>query len=281
MVDYRKPGERPGCPPWAAEWRGHVRHHLAEMIRVTESPAEALLAVALSIEDDGTGGFFFRPGDVSAQHEPNGAARARRIDFAVMVPGRPIAVEVDGHEHHDLTPLLAAATKARARELTALGWEVMPFGAVEISRDPRRCAREIRRRVEQASNAGSPVAADAPDDEPLRLSPSLAAMAERTPAEREAAALLAVVLEAPALVHLPAIRDAMLAIDGPVSLAAVALLASVSRRGDLDRHAFLAACPAMLQPTACEALSPAACPDPATARDRALAIVDRLNAGGA
>lgn len=271
--------DQPRAAPWLQQWFDVQRHALSAMVARTESPAEALLATALLCEPDGRGGFFFAPGlhyRLTAQHEVDGSSR--RVDFAVTLRDHRIAVEVDGFEHHDVTPVLAAATKVRARELTALGWEVMPFGAVDISRDPRRAAGEVRRRVTALAERPAP---PLPTHEtPVKLSPTLASLADRRPEERAGVALLCVALEQPALVHVPAIRSALAGVKGPVAIAAAALEGAVSPRGDLDRRAFLMTCPAMVQPHALEALAGTALSNPATVLPRALALVDQIARGG-
>lgn len=146
---------RSSPPPWIRGWREWVRHDLAALSPLTDSPIEGLMLAALLVEDDGSGGFFFSPRGphrIECQREVVFDTGPYFIDFAITVGRMQIAVEVDGFAFHDITPAIAAASKARTRNLTALGWEVMPFAGSDVSRDPRRCAHEVRARVEQLSS---------------------------------------------------------------------------------------------------------------------------------
>ncbi len=63
-----------------------------------------------------------------------------RADF-VLQPGR-IVVELDGYEHHDSSPELAARDKRRDRVMVAGGWRVLRFAGREVNRDALACAKE-------------------------------------------------------------------------------------------------------------------------------------------
>lgn len=117
-----------------------------------ESPAERRLLVAFVLDDVGF--------DLGESAEPNVVATndtgvrlfqqleigRYRVDFALVGATR-IAIEVDGHEWHERTPLQAERDRARERELLERGWPVARFTAREVERCALRCALEALRIV--------------------------------------------------------------------------------------------------------------------------------------
>lgn len=67
----------------------------------------------------------------------------RIIDLAVFTVDKRLAVEVDGYEFHYASQELAANTLSRARELVCEGWFHIAFTALEVMRDPLRCAEDL------------------------------------------------------------------------------------------------------------------------------------------
>jgi very-short-patch-repair endonuclease len=67
----------------------------------------------------------------------------RRPDFIVYPRGRPIVIEVDGHEYHR-TREQRTADAQRERWLTAQGFDFMRFTGTEVWADAQRCVRELR-----------------------------------------------------------------------------------------------------------------------------------------
>lgn len=114
----------------------------------------------------------------------------------------------------------------------------------------------------------------------VHLSASQRAFANRGEAECDGVELLGVVLDCPALIHDEQISEMLRNTDGPVSLAAVALGASVSS-GNLDRAAFLRDCPALLQPIALRRLATPVCASAAAAAAQAENIIQGIRARGA
>ena len=65
-----------------------------------------------------------------------------RIDYAN--PSKRLAVEVYGYAHHH-TPEQMAYDHARQRQLTIGGWTVLVFTWQEVTHEPHRVARDVRR----------------------------------------------------------------------------------------------------------------------------------------
>ncbi|HEY4102546.1 MAG TPA: DUF559 domain-containing protein [Polyangiaceae bacterium] len=119
----------------------------------SESPLEAMLLEAFFAS-----GFFDRltvPSDVVVGSGPFGLLLQQvtvpgvdtryRLDFAVMnaAEGLFLAVEVDGHQWHEATPLQVQRDKSRDRRLTAAGWRVLRFTGSEVYRDAAACVAEV------------------------------------------------------------------------------------------------------------------------------------------
>lgn len=64
------------------------------------------------------------------------------IDFAI--PGRMIAIEIDGHDYHSTLPQRENDNR-RARNLSKLGWVVVRFTGSEVFKDPAHCVEEVRK----------------------------------------------------------------------------------------------------------------------------------------
>jgi len=54
------------------------------------------------------------------------------------------AIEIDGFEWHDKTPVQAERDKRRERSIQLAGYTVLRFAAREVLADPFKCVREIR-----------------------------------------------------------------------------------------------------------------------------------------
>jgi very-short-patch-repair endonuclease len=68
-----------------------------------------------------------------------------RLDFAIMSVAADvyIAIEVDGHAHHDRTREQARRDRDRDRALTAAGWTVLRFAGSEVWANARGCVKEV------------------------------------------------------------------------------------------------------------------------------------------
>lgn len=109
---------------------------LAEEIRKTETPGEALLLVALWSKRE-----KWRP---RAQH----SVGAYRVDIAI--PEAKLAIESDGHRFHSTNEQLEADA-ARQNALVAEGWTPLRFSAAQAFLKPadvaEQIAREARKRI--------------------------------------------------------------------------------------------------------------------------------------
>ena len=68
-----------------------------------------------------------------------------RVDFA-LYPHR-LAIEIDGHDHHERTKEQATKGKRRARDLQLAGWTVLPFSGSDVWNDPFGCCEDVNRFV--------------------------------------------------------------------------------------------------------------------------------------
>jgi len=80
--------------------------------------------------------------DLEPQHEVNVAGKTYRIDF--VYPGKPIAIELDGHDYHK-TKEQRTADAQRERALQSVGWTVIRFTGTEIYHDAQKCVLETIR----------------------------------------------------------------------------------------------------------------------------------------
>ena len=80
--------------------------------------------------------------DLEPQHEVNVAGKTYRIDF--VYPGKPIAIELDGHDYHK-TKEQRTADAQRERALQSMGWTVIRFTGTEIYHDTQKCVLETIR----------------------------------------------------------------------------------------------------------------------------------------
>lgn len=80
--------------------------------------------------------------DLEPQHEVNVAGKTYRIDF--VYPGKPIAIELDGHDYHK-TKEQRTADAQRERALQSVGWTVIRFTGTEIYHDTQKCVLETIR----------------------------------------------------------------------------------------------------------------------------------------
>ena len=100
-------------------------------IHFFESPPEALLFAALR-----------RHLPSSAEVLPQHPVGDFRVDLAVVLGPRRLAVEVDGRAYHS-TPAQKRADAARQRYLELVGWKVERAWAAEVVRDADQVARRI------------------------------------------------------------------------------------------------------------------------------------------
>lgn len=124
---------------------------LAEELRKTETPGEALLLVALWSKRE-----KWRP---RAQH-PVGAYR---VDIAI--PEAKLAIEADGHRFHSTNAQLEADA-ARQNALVAEGWTPLRFSAAQAFLKPadvaEQIAKEARKRVTTRQHPAPP-----PPEQPM------------------------------------------------------------------------------------------------------------------
>ena len=80
--------------------------------------------------------------DLEPQHEVNVAGKTYRIDF--VYPGKPIAIELDGHDYHK-TKEQRTADAQRERALQSMGWTVIRFTGTEIYHDAPKCVLDTIR----------------------------------------------------------------------------------------------------------------------------------------
>lgn len=80
--------------------------------------------------------------DLEPQHEVYAAGKRYRIDF--VYPGKPIAIELDGHDYHK-TKEQRTADAQRERALQSMGWTVIRFTGTEIYHDTQKCVLETIR----------------------------------------------------------------------------------------------------------------------------------------
>jgi len=80
--------------------------------------------------------------DLEPQHEVNVAGKTYRIDF--VYPGKPIAIELDGHDYHK-TKEQRTADAQRERALQSMGWTVIRFTGTEIYHNTQKCVLETIR----------------------------------------------------------------------------------------------------------------------------------------
>lgn len=78
---------------------------------------------------------------------PVATPKRLRLDLAVVVPSRSVAVavECDGHAYHDRTAEQAAADRSRDRALQVLGWNVARFTGTDINREAKTVAVAVLR----------------------------------------------------------------------------------------------------------------------------------------
>lgn len=132
------------------------------MIRLTESPIEALFATAFWSRYDWSKvseiGLYasinklIEAAEIGAPTivwQPQMEVAGSRVDFifcqAMSGTEQPvvIAVECDGHDFHEKTKQQAARDKSRDRKLAAHGIRVLRFTGSEIYRDAGACAGEV------------------------------------------------------------------------------------------------------------------------------------------
>ena len=139
-------------------WLAAQRLDLERAIAACESPIEAMFATALLASSDNDGPFFRRvdsvPGDKQGPIARGRAgalylqyplildARAVRLDFAIILGKKRLAIETDGHDFHEKTKQQAASDKSRDRLLTAAGWKLLRFAGSEVYADAGKCAGE-------------------------------------------------------------------------------------------------------------------------------------------
>lgn len=88
----------------------------------------------------------------SVQTTIHSASKARRPDFVVYPGGRPLIVELDGHEFHKSRQQRTADAQ-KERWLMARGLETIRFTGTEVWADPQACIRELRDLISQRSNS--------------------------------------------------------------------------------------------------------------------------------
>jgi len=107
-----------------------------EVVRAAESPIEATLARAISLEVDRC--------DIACEQRVQEKVGQYRADIFLEANGRSLAVECDGAEFHAATKEQVERDKKRDRYFAARGVSVMRFSGSEINRCPESCATEVR-----------------------------------------------------------------------------------------------------------------------------------------
>ena len=72
-----------------------------------------------------------------------------RVDIAVCP--HQLAIEIDGHDHHERTKEQATRGKRRARDLQLLGWTVLPYTGSDVWNDPFGCCKDVNRFIARQS----------------------------------------------------------------------------------------------------------------------------------
>jgi very-short-patch-repair endonuclease len=113
----------------------------AEEDRDNESPLEAMFAAALSLYVAEVFGNY-DPARPIWQRQVWVIANARRyrLDFACVQDGAKLAVELDGHTHHERTPQQVAYRNTRDADLMAAGWSTVHFSWHQVFDTPFKCA---------------------------------------------------------------------------------------------------------------------------------------------
>lgn len=66
-----------------------------------------------------------------------------RVDFAYLVNGQKIAIELDGYDYHSGKEQMTRDYR-RQRQLEADGWRVIRFTGSEVYGDAQKCINEIK-----------------------------------------------------------------------------------------------------------------------------------------
>jgi len=106
-------------------------------VRLAESPIEAMLARAVTIEIE-------RSNFCCEQRLQEKVGPYRADIFIETQCGRTLAIECDGAEFHAATKAQVDRDKRRDRYFAAHGISVMRFSGSEITRCPEACTTEIR-----------------------------------------------------------------------------------------------------------------------------------------
>jgi very-short-patch-repair endonuclease len=132
-------------------WNHRQRPALLRLIRLTESPAEALLLPALLAHGGpeahviGPAGHWTLEAQVSVQTR----GRAYRVDFAATWGDRKVAIEVDGWAHHHATEDQECYDATRDWAMGNVGWVVIRLDAYRVFKDPMGCAAEVAEQLHQ------------------------------------------------------------------------------------------------------------------------------------
>ncbi len=118
---------------------------IARLWATCESPIEERLALHLGVALIGE--------KLESQRQVETSAGNFRLDFALEISGKKVAIECDGHEFHERTKEQATRDKARDRALTAEGWRILRFTGSEIWKAPELCAAEVARMAEKLLDA--------------------------------------------------------------------------------------------------------------------------------
>jgi very-short-patch-repair endonuclease len=116
--------------------------------RIPESPIEAQLARAISIEIERS--------SVGCEQRLQEKVGPYRADIFIAAPnGRTLAIECDGAKFHAETREQVDRDKRRDRYFATHGISVMRFTGSEISRCPEACATEVRLWLEGSRSTSS------------------------------------------------------------------------------------------------------------------------------
>ncbi len=130
------------------EWYDREWLRLVHNLSRCQSPPEQLLSLALDKHTRDELGEKTWRFHVTHQYEVPTGRGLYRLDFVVDYwpiadTEVTVAVEVDGHNWHERTPMQAARDKSRDRALVSSGFPVLRFTASEVWRVPEECASEI------------------------------------------------------------------------------------------------------------------------------------------
>ena len=143
---------------------GHERRYelFGRALDRCESFIERQFLVALLFTEQFT---FDVPRDVGIAEDADGVILGQQIpvngwhiDFAMRKRGWDgrIAIELDGHRFHNLTPEMVKKERVRERDIVMAGFRIIRFTSNEVMNDPLSVARQARHIVMTLSRVERP-----------------------------------------------------------------------------------------------------------------------------